>query len=139
MSQPAVLIPTGAHQARRPLRRNDANPNSIDEVTPGLDRKRQTTVPHNGRLTEHRRLRKLLAKRSRIEAVIGDLKAEHRLCRNYLHGTVSDELNVLLAAVGWNLKKLLRFLWLMPEGLMVIFEMALGLGARLFTLPEACA
>ena len=47
--------------------------------------------------TEHRKLRKLLAKRSRIQAVIGHLKAEYRLCRNYLHGILGDELNVLLA------------------------------------------
>ena len=66
---------------------------------------------------EHRRLRKLLAQRSRVEAVIGHLKAEHRLCRNYLHGVLGDELNVLLAAVGWNLKKLMRLLWLVPQRL----------------------
>ena len=74
--------------------------------------------------TEHRKIQKLLAKRSRIEAVIGHLKAEHRLCRNYLHGILGDELNVLLAAVGWNLKKLLRLLWLMPEWLLRNLELA---------------
>lgn len=66
---------------------------------------------------EHRRLRKLLAKRSRVEAVIGHLKAEHRLCRNYLHGVLGDELNVLLAAVGLNLKKIMRLLWFVPQRL----------------------
>lgn len=73
---------------------------------------------------EHRKLRKLLAKRSRIEAVIGHLKAEHRLCRNYLHGILGDEFNVLLAAVGWNLKKLLRLLWRIPEQLLNDLESA---------------
>ena len=66
---------------------------------------------------EHRRLRKLMAKRSRVEAVVGHLKAEHRLCRNYLHGVLGDELNLLLAAVGWNLKKLMRLIWLVPQRL----------------------
>ena len=79
---------------------------------------------------EHRRLRKLLAKRSRIEAVIGHLKAEHRLCRNYLHGVLGDELNVLLAAVGWNLKKLMRLLWLLPGQLFEALEMAFGMCNR---------
>ena len=79
---------------------------------------------------EHRRLRKLLAKRSRIEAVIGHLKAEHRLCRNYLHGVLGDELNVLLAAVGWNLKKLMRLLWLLPERLFESLEMVIAMWDR---------
>jgi len=80
--------------------------------------------------SEHRRLRKYLARRSRIEAVIGHLKAEHRLCRNYLHGVLGDELNVLLAAVGWNIKKLLRLLWLLPQGLIERIEVALVMCER---------
>ena len=43
---------------------------------------------------------------------IGHLKSGFRLCRNYLHGWEGDELNILLAAAGWNLRKLMRFLWL---------------------------
>ncbi len=58
--------------------------------------------------------------------MIGHLKAEDRLCRNYLHGILGDELNVLLAAVGWNLKKLMRFLWLLPEGLFESLEMVIA-------------
>lgn len=50
--------------------------------------------------SEHRRLGKHLARRSWIEAVIGHLKAEHRLCRTYLQGVLGDERKVLLAAVG---------------------------------------
>jgi IS5 family transposase len=75
-------------------------------------------------------LRKLLAKRPRFDAVIGHLKAEHRLCRNYLHGVLGDELNVLLAAVGWNLKKLMRLLWLLPYRLFESLELALSMWDR---------
>jgi IS5 family transposase len=57
-----------------------------------------------------RRLRRLIRKRALIEPVIGHLKSGFRLCRNFLHGWEGDELNVLLAAAGWNLRKLLRFL-----------------------------
>jgi IS5 family transposase len=56
-----------------------------------------------------RRLRRLLRMRAWIEPVIGHLKSGYRLCRNYLHGWEGDEMNVLLAAAGWNLRKLLRF------------------------------
>jgi IS5 family transposase len=58
---------------------------------------------------EHRSLRRKLKLRSRIEAVIGHLKSDHRLGRNFLRGWLGDEQNVLLAAVGWNIKKLIRF------------------------------
>ena len=46
---------------------------------------------------------------SLIEAMIGHLKSDHRLGRNFLRGRLDDELNVLLAAVGWNIMKLIRF------------------------------
>ena len=58
---------------------------------------------------EYRALRRKLKLRSRIEAVIGHLKSDHRLGRNFLRGWQGDEQNVLLAAVGWNIKKLIRF------------------------------
>jgi hypothetical protein len=59
-----------------------------------------------------RRLRRLIRLRPRVEAVIGHLKSGFRLCRNYLHVWEGDELNILLAAAGWNLRKLMRFPWL---------------------------
>jgi IS5 family transposase len=77
----------------------------IRVVTPIELRKAEKGTPY------HRRLRKLIRVRSRIEPVIGHLKAHLRLCRNFLHGWEGDECNILLAAAGWNLRKLLRFLW----------------------------
>jgi hypothetical protein len=53
-----------------------------------------------------------------------------RLCRNYLHGVLGDELNDLLAAVGWNLKKLMRLLWLLPERLFESLEMVIAMWDR---------
>jgi transposase, IS5 family len=35
--------------------------------------------------------------------VIGHLKAEHRMGRNYLKGPEGDRTNAVLAAVGYNL------------------------------------
>lgn len=54
------------------------------------------------------RTKRLLKQRSRIEPVIGHLKDDHRLGRNFLLGTDGDEINVILAAVAFNLRKLLR-------------------------------
>lgn len=49
--------------------------------------------------------RKKFRRRAAIEPLIGHLKADHRLSRNYLKGFVGDEINLLLAATAFNLKK----------------------------------
>jgi IS5 family transposase len=52
-------------------------------------------------------------RRSAIEPVIGHAKEDHRMDRNYLKGTDGDKMNAILAACGFNLRKLLRaLLWL---------------------------
>ena len=58
--------------------------------------------------------RKKFRRRAAIEPVIGHLKSDHRLARNYLKGFIGDEINLLLAAAAFNLKKWMnRFLVLM--------------------------
>ena len=48
-----------------------------------------------------------------IEPTIGHMKSDHRLERNFLKGKEGDRINALMAAVGYNLAKLLRaFGWL---------------------------
>ena len=56
-----------------------------------------------------RRQDKLRCRRgSAIEAIIGHLKSDHRLGRNYLKGRLGDSVNGLLAGIGFNLRLLLR-------------------------------
>ncbi len=43
--------------------------------------------------------------RAAIEPLIGHLKQHYRLSRNYLKGTVGDEINLLMSACAWNMKK----------------------------------
>ena len=52
--------------------------------------------------------RKKFRRRAAIEPVIGHLKKEFRMGENYLHGEDSPKINALLAAAGWNLKKLAK-------------------------------
>ncbi|SSC08162.1 hypothetical protein BTURTLESOX_2095 [bacterium endosymbiont of Bathymodiolus sp. 5 South] len=49
--------------------------------------------------------RKLCKRRAAIEPIIGHLKSDFRLSRNLLKGQVGDEINVLMAACAWNLRK----------------------------------
>lgn len=49
--------------------------------------------------------RKKFKRRAAIEPIIGHLKSDYRLSRNYLKGFIGDEINLLMAATAWNLKK----------------------------------
>lgn len=53
-------------------------------------------------------MRKRFRKRAGIEPVIGHLKSDHRLGRNFLAGFVGDQINVLMAAAAFNFKKWMR-------------------------------
>ena len=59
-------------------------------------------------------IKRELRRRSAVEPVIGHLKAEHRLGRNYLWHRRGDTANALLAAAGYNFRRLIRWLslWL---------------------------
>ena len=55
-------------------------------------------------------IRREMKRRAAVEPVIGHLKAEHRLGRNYLNGRDGDRINAVLAAAGYNFGLLLRWL-----------------------------
>ena len=55
-----------------------------------------------------------LRRRSAVEPVIGHAKSEHRMGRNFLKGTHGDAANAVLAAAGYNFRRLparLAILW----------------------------
>jgi IS5 family transposase len=49
--------------------------------------------------------RKKFRRRAAIEPIIGHVKSDHRMQKNYLKGFIGDEINLLLAASAFNLKK----------------------------------
>src|ERR1700739_187773 len=59
-------------------------------------------------------IKRELRRRSAVEPVIGHLKSEHRMGRNYLWHREGDAINAVLAAVGYNFRRLIRWLklWL---------------------------
>jgi IS5 family transposase len=61
-----------------------------------------------------RGMRRLLKRRAAIEPTIGHLKSDNRLDRNYLTGREGDKINAVLAAAGYNIRKLLRWLVFAP-------------------------
>jgi len=74
------------------------NDNAITISIPGVRLKRDTKKQINIKQEKFKR-------RAAIEPIIGHLKSDHRMERNYLKGFNGDEINFLLAATAFNLKK----------------------------------
>ncbi|SDZ14467.1 hypothetical protein [Nitrosomonas sp. Nm33] len=58
-------------------------------------------------------IKKKLKRRSAVEPVIGHMRNDGRLGRNFLKGTAGDAMNALLCGAGYNLRKILRQLALL--------------------------
>ncbi len=58
-------------------------------------------------------IKRELRRRSAVEPVIGHLKSEHRMGRNYLWHRQGDATNAVMAAVGYNFRRLIRWLSLL--------------------------
>jgi IS5 family transposase len=61
-----------------------------------------------------RAIRYWFKRRAAIEPVFGHLKSDNRMSRNYLKGRQGDQINAVLCACGFNLRKLLAVFFL-PE------------------------
>jgi IS5 family transposase len=55
-------------------------------------------------------IKREMRRRSAVEPVIGHLKDEHRLGRNYLAHRNGDLNNAILAAAGYNFRRLIKWL-----------------------------
>ena len=58
-------------------------------------------------------IKREMSRRSAVEPVIGDIKNDHRMDRNYLAGPQGDVINAILATVGYNFRLLLNWLRLL--------------------------
>jgi transposase, IS5 family len=61
-----------------------------------------------------------MRRRAAVEPVIGHLKDDHRMRRNYLKGRDGDRINAVLAAAGFNFSLLLRWFAELLRGLLLI-------------------
>jgi IS5 family transposase len=56
------------------------------------------------------KIKREMRRRSAVEPVIGHLKSEHRMERNYLAHSAGDAANAVLAAAGYNFRLLIRWM-----------------------------
>jgi IS5 family transposase len=61
-----------------------------------------------GSAYDRRKIRKKCQSRAAIEPIIGHVKHDCRMARNYLKGTWGDEINALMAASAFNMRQMLR-------------------------------
>ena len=116
----------------------------------GYDGECDIQVVDRFRKRKPRGILKWWKRRSAIEPVIGHLKSDHYMERNMLAGKLGDKLNAVLAAVGFNLTKLMKglkrlFLYLFTEAedfaaFAILPLAAILLGDRLAAIPlRGCA
>jgi transposase, IS5 family len=67
------------------------------------------------------KIKRELRRRSAVEPIIGHLKSEHRMGRNYLWHREGDAANAVLAAVGYNFRRLIRWLSLLLRQILASF------------------
>jgi len=70
-------------------------------------------------------IKREMRRRSAVEPVIGHLKAEHRMGRNYLAHRAGDAVNAILAAVGYNFSLLLKWLRFLLAKILAALEAGL--------------
>ena len=58
-------------------------------------------------------IKRLMKRRAAVEPVIGHMKNEHRMGRNHLAHAGGDAINAVLAAAGYNFRRLLAWLKLL--------------------------
>lgn len=75
--------------------------NGTEIISPSVPKKETTQY-------EKQKARKRFRARAGIEPIIGHVKHDHRMLRNYLKGVIGDQINTILAGTGFNLKKMLN-------------------------------
>ena len=56
--------------------------------------------------------KRLLKRRQAVEPSIGHLTADHRMRRNFLKGALGDAMNPIMAATGFKIRWLMRWMFI---------------------------
>ena len=67
-------------------------------------------------------IKRELRRRSAIEAVIGHMKTDGHLDRNFLKGRDGDHANAVLSAVGYNFRLVLNWLRILLRQILAVFR-----------------
>jgi transposase, IS5 family len=107
----ATIIPDMEKAIGNEIERLLADAGYKGHNAPATHRFRVYTSGQKRRMTPA--IKREMRRRAAIEPVIGHLKNEHRLSRNYLAHQQGDAINAILAAAGYNFRLLLTWLRLL--------------------------
>jgi IS5 family transposase len=102
-----VVIPEMEQQIGAVIRRVVADRGYRGHNAPPEHQFRVFISGQRRRVTEQ--IKRELRRRSAVEPVIGHLKAEHRMGKNHLAHATGDAINAVLAAAGYNFRRLLAW------------------------------
>ena len=95
---------------------------AIAATTPlSITSSRSTRPGQKRRVTPQ--IKREFKRRAAIEPVIGHLKEHHRMGRNYLAHASGDAINAVLAAAGYNFRRLLAWLRLLLLRILIAFSL----------------
>ena len=118
--RPRIAVVDRGYRGRKHL-------SGTDVLIPGRGTKEQTYY-------EKQKQRKRFQRRAGIEPVIGHLKVDHRMRRNFLSGELGDAVNCLLAGAAFNMMKRLNQLKMMPVmAWLIVFQVAGAICIRLLS------
>jgi len=104
----ATVVPAITRQIGASLTRVIADARYRGHKAPRIKGLRVYTFGQQRGVTDQ--IKQELRRRAAVEPVIGHLKDEHRMGRNYLAGQAGDAANAGLAAAGYNFRLLLAWL-----------------------------
>jgi transposase, IS5 family len=116
--------PYDGHTLSATIERSEANTQIsvqeayVDRGYRGHDYTGQATIYKQDGKLKHlaRAIMRKLKRRSAIEPTIGHVKSDNGMARNYLKTAEGDKLNAILAAAGYNMRKLIAaFLYALAE------------------------
>ena len=116
---PATVIPAIEAQIGADLQRVITDRGYRGHNAPSARRFRVFIAGQKRRVTTA--IKREMRRRSAVEPVIGHLRAEHRMGRNHLAHATGDAINVVLAAAGYNFRRLLAWLGLLPFAILAAF------------------
>jgi IS5 family transposase len=118
----AVVIPELELQIGATIKRLVADRGYRGHNAPAEHKFRVFISGQKRRVTEA--IKRELRRRAAVEPVIGHLKSDHRMGRNFLAHTAGDAANAVLAAAGYNFRRLLKWLALLCAFLLGVFRLA---------------
>jgi len=108
-------LQSAIEQAEKLLERKSIKTATVDRGYRGTSKINDVVIqspkPFNNKTQtkyKQNKMKKQFGRRAAIEPIIGHLKSDHRMKRNFYKGITGDAINVMLSAAAFNFKRMMR-------------------------------